>query len=541
MRTRIVALMFLLSSVMGSAAVSGARGFTLKKHLPNHSIQKPQSGAGSIQGASAAPAPIEEPKPFYFGWDVEVDPSGVSYVVGGEIYDDPVYQTNGWLAKYDKYQVIQSSVVFSRGTFYSIVRDTLGNIYVAGEVEKEVESDAGTRTETDILIVKYDSSLKLLRTKIVGGLNSGGYGDSANALAFAPNGDLMVVGYIENKPSEPIVWCGKVNTDNLDVVAFTYESPEIFTSKGNDLVFDGQGNIYIAAEMHPFPLNYGQSYTSAYILKYDAGFNFINLIEVINQVGVNYEPIQIAANKTGDFIVFGERWDLGAVDDRYDTTVSMWVGKVSKDFSKKETYNLDPTTLNNLPSDMALDDKENVYLSGQINKVDEKGLEKSLGWVVKYSPAFVQLSSVTISGSDPHGDNAVVGLKILNNDLYMTGAITNTDGITPYLKKYSLAGDQIDPSDPPPTPSEVSEARVYPSVFQPLKGHTYIRFDRMPVDSTVRIYSMTGGLVKEIRESSSSVNWDVKNDSGDSVASGVYFVRVSGSGGDKTFKIVVQR
>lgn len=86
----------------------------------------------------------------------------------------------------------------------------------------------------------------------------------------------------------------------------------------------------------------------------------------------------------------------------------------------------------------------------------------------------------------------------------------------------------------------VSQMRAFPIPFRP-EGANSITFDQMPVDSTIRIYTTSGTMVKEIRAGAESVSWDVKNDSGDDVGSGVYFVRVSGSGGEKTLKIVVQR
>ena len=66
-------------------------------------------------------------------------------------------------------------------------------------------------------------------------------------------------------------------------------------------------------------------------------------------------------------------------------------------------------------------------------------------------------------------------------------------------------------------------------------------FDQIPIGATIRIYTLTGTLVKDIGNATGNVVWDVKNDSGEDVASGIYFARISGSGGEKTIKIVVQR
>ena len=67
-------------------------------------------------------------------------------------------------------------------------------------------------------------------------------------------------------------------------------------------------------------------------------------------------------------------------------------------------------------------------------------------------------------------------------------------------------------------------------------------FDRLPPESRVRIYSVTGARVTEFTvDDNGSKRWPVTNDVGEDVASGVYFVSVTGPGGNKTFKIMIQR
>jgi hypothetical protein len=82
---------------------------------------------------------------------------------------------------------------------------------------------------------------------------------------------------------------------------------------------------------------------------------------------------------------------------------------------------------------------------------------------------------------------------------------------------------------------------AFPVPFRPESGHSSMTIDQIPIGSTIRVYTMSGMLVKELRTEAESVQWNVKNDDEEDVSSGVYIVRVSGSGGDKTFKIVVQR
>lgn len=89
----------------------------------------------------------------------------------------------------------------------------------------------------------------------------------------------------------------------------------------------------------------------------------------------------------------------------------------------------------------------------------------------------------------------------------------------------------------------VHEAKAYPNPFQPNRpGHDQITFDGLPAGAMIKIYTLTGQLVAEVNEDGSGkAHWNVTNANGTPVASGVYFVRVQGSGGDKILKVAVQR
>lgn len=90
--------------------------------------------------------------------------------------------------------------------------------------------------------------------------------------------------------------------------------------------------------------------------------------------------------------------------------------------------------------------------------------------------------------------------------------------------------------------STVDNAKIFPNPFRPTQGHTLVTFAVLPANARVRIYTFSGGLVKDITASSAGIaTWDATNQSGQPVASGVYFVFVQGAGQSKTFKVAVQR
>jgi hypothetical protein len=89
----------------------------------------------------------------------------------------------------------------------------------------------------------------------------------------------------------------------------------------------------------------------------------------------------------------------------------------------------------------------------------------------------------------------------------------------------------------------VSRSHPYPNPFVPSEGHTTVTFTNLPSSCTIKIFTVSGELVKTIQENSGSGQniWDVENDSNESLRSGVYLYVVKSSSDTKTGKLVVIR
>src|SRR5262249_16875295 len=86
---------------------------------------------------------------------------------------------------------------------------------------------------------------------------------------------------------------------------------------------------------------------------------------------------------------------------------------------------------------------------------------------------------------------------------------------------------------------DLSSIRVYPNPWKAGKHDSQpIRFDQMTPNSTVKIFTVSGRHIKtlETRDSGlgTAVTWDLKNDSGDNVASGIYIYLITNDQGQKT-------
>lgn len=87
-------------------------------------------------------------------------------------------------------------------------------------------------------------------------------------------------------------------------------------------------------------------------------------------------------------------------------------------------------------------------------------------------------------------------------------------------------------------------ASVFPNPYKPYKGHTFVTFDSLTVQAKIEVYTITGERVATLEETNGDGKtvWNVVNDSGNKLASGVYICRVSNDKGqEKFFKLAVIR
>ncbi len=77
--------------------------------------------------------------------------------------------------------------------------------------------------------------------------------------------------------------------------------------------------------------------------------------------------------------------------------------------------------------------------------------------------------------------------------------------------------------------------RVYPSPWRSdLNGTIPITFDQLTGNSTIKIFTVSGHLVRELSTDSGSTTWDLANNSGSKVASGLYFYVIKNDQGQKS-------
>lgn len=118
----------------------------------------------------------------------------------------------------------------------------------------------------------------------------------------------------------------------------------------------------------------------------------------------------------------------------------------------------------------------------------------------------------------------------------------NSHGSSP-LSESGTARTQAAPGqssgDPPDT---VDGIRIFPNPLRPALGQTAMRFQNLPAGARLRIYALSGELVRDLSaEAGGTAVWDGTDKAGNRAASGVYFIYAQGNGTKKTVRAAVQR
>jgi hypothetical protein len=88
----------------------------------------------------------------------------------------------------------------------------------------------------------------------------------------------------------------------------------------------------------------------------------------------------------------------------------------------------------------------------------------------------------------------------------------------------------------------VDRVFVYPNPVQPHDGHTVMNFTNLPPGADIRLYTLAGEMVKSLTADDTGRGmWDVRNEDGSKVASGVYLALIRHGDQKTTVKIAVER
>ena len=92
-------------------------------------------------------------------------------------------------------------------------------------------------------------------------------------------------------------------------------------------------------------------------------------------------------------------------------------------------------------------------------------------------------------------------------------------------------------------PTQLGGSYAFPVPFKPSSGHTLITFTNLATQSTIKVYTIMGELVWQQQSDiqGDAVTWNVKNNNGDNVASGVYIYQIKNGYSEKRGKLIIVR
>lgn len=202
-------------------------------------------------------------------------------------------------------------------------------------------------------------------------------------------------------------------------------------------------------------------------------------------------------------------------------------------FATPTTLTVSPLSAGSIP---ALPGGLNLTPTGIAISVNTNGIEP-------VSPVGINLGYTAAAVAGLNADqfriaryDAGVGWKVLDSQVDTTGktVVAQTDGFSIF---------EIVAAAPS---SSVSSGFVFPNPFRPSLGHTKIKFAGLPASAHIKVFTVSGRLLKELDADStgSVLGWDGTDKDGRALASGVYLAVVNdttGGSGKATIKFAVQR
>ncbi len=98
----------------------------------------------------------------------------------------------------------------------------------------------------------------------------------------------------------------------------------------------------------------------------------------------------------------------------------------------------------------------------------------------------------------------------------------------------------------PSRAADLSRVFAFPVPFKPSQGDTNITFTNLPSDAVIKVFTIDGELVKEIRHSDAAgpvgkETWDVTDSGGEPLGSDVFCYVVTSQGQKVAGKLIVAR
>ncbi len=512
---------------------------------------------------------------------IAVDGAGNVYITGissGGVYSDYAtmkYNTSGvqqWVARYNGPGGGNDGAT-------SIAVDGQGNVYVTGW-----SNPIQFGQNYDYATIKYNSlGVQQWVARYNGPDNQQ---DRALSLALDGQGNVYVTGESYSIATTYDYATIKYNSGGVQQWVRRYSGPpgSVFFDQASSIALDGQGNVYVTGQSAGAgtgsdyaTIKYDASGTEQWVMRYDR----------LNVSSQNENATSIAVDGLGNVHVTGASGSGGRASYatvKYNSSgVEQWVG----------IYTADTVTFQSIANAIAVDNSGNVYVTG-VSRVTMPDTQDDFA-TVKYDPNGNQLWVQRYNGpgsvhDNPHsivvdgqGNVYVTGESWGSGTLYDCATIKyNPAGVQQWIQRYNGPGNGSDygysvavdaqgsvyvtgssaqsginfdyvtikysqptgiSHQPDAIPYHFVLHQNYPNPFNPTTTISYSVPAGTIHESIVRlvVYDVLGSIVatlvnEEKQPGLHNVKWDAST-----VASGVYFYRLSTPDFVQTRKFVLLR
>lgn len=470
--------------------------YILSKYKPDGTelwVEK-YNGPGNADDVSTGIAMDHSGNVYVTGWSAGSQTSS-SYDIATIKYDEK--GNDLWVVRYNGpagYRDIASDLAV----------DSYGNIYVTGYCDFKLVPLLPTAS--DYVTIKYDSSGNELWVRRYNGPGNGN--DFASNIAIDSSGNVYVTGVSPGNETADDYATIKYDSAGTQIWVRRYNGPGNDDDEAHALAVDNSGNVYVTGESYSSTgdqdyatIKYHPDGDTAWVRRYkgpeDDDMAYALVIDTWDNVYITGESY------SGDVTV------KDYVTIKYDADGNeLWTKRYDRQGHSEGA------------SSIAVDVSGNVYVTGNSG-------------TIKYDVDGKQLWAT--SSICPYYPSSDIALDT-SSDVYVCGA-TSGD-IEAILIKYVQEQTSIGESD---TQALIHLFTLYQNYPNPFNRETTIEYSLHKTTSVnLTVYNIKGQEVKELVDEfqtagMKSVTWDGKDNSGRTVASGIYVYKL------KTDKYVVSK
>ena len=486
---------------------------------------------GTVNTDEATAVAVDNLGNVYMGGNTSESINGASYSGGTDIFLMKISQKDGTI-----YWTIELGTSDNEA-LNNIAVDKNGNIYIVGRTSGNFDGHTSFGSN-DIILVKIDSNGNKLWSKQFGTANY----DTGNGIAVDNSGNIYITGMVNDSLNGQTYYGGSdIFICKLNIFGDFIWTKQLGTTGddwANDITLDSIGKYcYMAgtvADSIAGQISNGDY--DGFLAQYntDGVFNWLRLIGSNNFD----EAWGVAVDSLENIYITGKA--EGNVDDNINNGgADIFIAKYDPT-GKKEWSKLEGTEYYDIGYSIDTDLNNNIYITGYTSGRLEDNTHYGLSdiFIIKYQ---LNGDRVLIKQFGTSDFDIGIDIKLSSPEYGITNIFiagysdgdfesnTNQGGDDALLCKWSTYEGF----------TSFDNLIVFPNPCIFNTSSKFITFKNLINGSIIKIYSISGVLVRELKPNNVSYQWDLKNSKNKYVGSGIYIFNIKADNLQKTGKIAI--